>query len=86
MFRFFEKLLNPFPADRAGAPPEGLFAFCWHYVREARFLFVVLGLLTASIGVAEVMLFGFLGNDGFDQNFLNHRSIILAPGTVYGLS
>ena len=62
MFRFFEQLLDPFPRDRKEAPPTKLTAFCWHYVRDAKGLFVLLATLTAVIGVAEVLLFGFLGD------------------------
>ena len=62
MFQFFEQLLDPFPRDRKETPPADLAAFCWHYVRDAKGLFALLGALTAAIGVMEVLLFGFLGD------------------------
>jgi ATP-binding cassette subfamily B multidrug efflux pump len=62
MFRFFESRLQPFPETRLGAPPEGLVAFCWHYVRDARWWLLGLSLLTAAIAVGEVFLFAFLGS------------------------
>ena len=62
MFGFFDRLLEPFPADRAQNPPESLAGFCWHFVRDARGLFAVIVVLTALIGAAEVLLFGFLGD------------------------
>ncbi len=61
MFGFFETRLAPFPETRLGAPPTGLFRFCWHYVRDARAWLLALGLLTAAVAIGEVMLFGFLG-------------------------
>jgi len=61
MFRFFESRLPPFPETRLGAPPTGLVAFCWHYVRDARGWLIGLALVTTAIAVGEVFLFGFLG-------------------------
>jgi ATP-binding cassette subfamily B multidrug efflux pump len=62
MFRYFEARLKPFPETRLGAPPEGLAAFCWHYVRDARWWLLAMSLITAAIAVGEVFLFAFLGN------------------------
>ncbi|MEL6360056.1 MAG: ABC transporter ATP-binding protein [Pseudomonadota bacterium] len=62
MLGFFEKLLDPFPSDRADTPPDGLIAFCRYYTRDATGYLILLALLTAAIGVGEVMLFGFLGS------------------------
>ena len=62
MFRFFENLLEPFPENRHDAPPSNVAAFCWHYVKDAKSLLLIIFILTAVIGVAEVLLFGFLGN------------------------
>ncbi len=61
MFSWFEKRLAPFPADRLAPPPKGLAAFCWHYVKDARWWLAAVGILTALIGIGEVLLFGFLG-------------------------
>ncbi len=62
MFRFFESRLSPFPETRLGAPPLGLAAFCWHYVRDGRGWLLAMALITAMIAVGEVFLFAFLGN------------------------
>jgi ATP-binding cassette subfamily B multidrug efflux pump len=62
MFRYFESRLPPFPETRLGAPPQRLAAFCWHYVRDARWWLLGLSLLTAAIAVGEVFLFAFLGS------------------------
>ncbi len=62
MLRFFENRLSPFPETRLGAPPKGLAAFCWHYVRDGRWRLLAMALLTAAIAVGEVFLFAFLGS------------------------
>ncbi len=61
LFTWFENRLPPFPGTRAGAPPEKLFDFCWHYSKDAMPWLIALSLLSAVIAVGEVMLFGFLG-------------------------
>ena len=62
MFRFFEKLLKPFPLQPPTQPPASLAAFCWHYTRGVWPWVTLLALLVAVIAVVEIMLFGFLGN------------------------
>lgn len=62
MFSFFERRLDPFPESRLGAPPKGLFRFCWHFVQDARLWLISLTGLTVSIAVGEVFLFAFLGD------------------------
>ncbi|MDZ7627546.1 MAG: ABC transporter ATP-binding protein [Parvularculaceae bacterium] len=62
MFRFFESRVEAFPESRLGAPPQGLVAFCWHYVRDARGWLLALSFITAAIAVGEVFLFAFLGS------------------------
>ncbi|MBB4063383.1 ABC transporter ATP-binding protein [Gellertiella hungarica] len=61
MFAWFENRLNPFPAEAPTAPPRGLVAFCWHYSRPAAPWLLLLGTLTALIGIGEVLMFKFLG-------------------------
>ena len=36
MFRWFEKKLDPFPAEEPVEPPKTLIAFCVHYTRGAK--------------------------------------------------
>ncbi|MCD2184327.1 ABC transporter ATP-binding protein [Rhizobium sp. GN54] len=62
MFGWFESRLNPYPAEEPTLPPQGLFAFCWHYTRPAAPWLFIMAILTALIAVGEVMLFQFLGN------------------------
>jgi len=61
MFSWFERRLNPFPAEEPTQAPTSFFAFCWHYTKGATPFLAVTALLMAAIAVAEVWLFGFLG-------------------------
>ena len=61
MFGFFERRLDPFPETRTDMPPARLWAFIWHYVRDARHWLILMAVLSALLGAAEVLLFGFLG-------------------------
>ena len=61
MFRWFEKLLNPFP-DAAIAPPSsGFWSFAWSCTEGLRPYMLAMTLLTALIGAFEALLFGILG-------------------------
>ena len=62
MFGWFERRLNPYPAEAPTLPPQGLFAFLWHYTRPAAPWLALLGFCSMVLGVAEVVLFQFLGN------------------------
>ena len=62
MFRWFENLLNPFPPEEPVEPPRTLVAFCLHYTNGSWPIIIVSALMTAAIALAEVWLFGFLGN------------------------
>lgn len=61
MFRFFERRIDPFPEAALTAPPEGLWAFLWHYIRPAAPWLLLMSFFTALIAAGEVALFGFLG-------------------------
>jgi len=61
MFGFFERRLDPFPETRAGMPPAQLWPFISHYVKDARPWLIAMAILSALLGAAEVLLFGFLG-------------------------
>ena len=61
MFRFFEKLVNPFPPEAPEVAPSTLAAFCIHYTRGVIPHLLVMAALTACIAVMEVSLFRFLG-------------------------
>ena len=61
MFRWFEKRLDPFPAEEPVEPPKTLIAFCVHYTRGAWPYIIVDAVLVTAIAIAEVWMFGFLG-------------------------
>jgi ATP-binding cassette subfamily B multidrug efflux pump len=61
LFRYFEKLVSPYP-DTAPPPlPQGFFAFLWACARGVRRYIAAMTLFTALIGVFEALLFSFLG-------------------------
>lgn len=52
MFTWFERILQPTAPPPPGAPPAGLAAFYWHFVRQSRALVAALfavGMLTALV-------------------------------------
>lgn len=61
MYSFFERLVAAFPPEEPAQPPRGLFAFCRHYTRGAEWPLVIMSILTATVAVLEVLLFGFMG-------------------------
>ncbi len=62
MFRFFEKLTQPFPEGAPAQPPKGLWAFCRHYTRGMEAPLVVMSISTALLAMLEVSLFGYMGS------------------------
>ena len=62
MFRFFEKLVEPFPPEVPEQPPATLLAFCWHYTRGVWPWILLMSFLVALAAIVEVLLFAFLGN------------------------
>ncbi|MBW9062119.1 ABC transporter ATP-binding protein [Rhizobium herbae] len=62
MFGWFESRLNPYPVEEPRVPPQGLFAFCWHYTRPAAPWLLTMAVCTMLIAIGEVALFQFLGN------------------------
>ncbi|MCR6500251.1 ABC transporter ATP-binding protein/permease [Shinella sp. CPCC 101442] len=62
MLGWFERRLNPYPPEAPSLPPKGLFAFLWHYTKPAAPWLFVLGFCSMALGIAEVLLFQFLGN------------------------
>lgn len=94
MFAFFESLLPAFPETRHGPPPKGLVAFCWHFVKDAKWFLAAIAALSSTIAVGEVMLFRFLGDlvdwmgAGDPSTFLDNRTaalMIMAFVLVIGL-
>jgi ATP-binding cassette subfamily B multidrug efflux pump len=61
MFAWFESRVNPYPSEEPKRPPATLFAFIMHYSRPVLGWLLLMSVITAAIGISEVMLFNFLG-------------------------
>ncbi len=61
LFRFFEKLLHPYPIAEPPLPPHGFFAFLWACTNGVRGKIATMALLTAIISSFEALLFAMLG-------------------------
>ncbi|PZQ67558.1 MAG: multidrug ABC transporter ATP-binding protein [Variovorax paradoxus] len=61
MFRFFEKLLSPYPPAEPALPPKGFFAFLWACTDGVRGKIAWLAALTAVMSAFEALLFAMLG-------------------------
>ncbi|WP_299195466.1 ABC transporter ATP-binding protein [uncultured Amphritea sp.] len=61
MFRFFERLTNPYPESEPTPPPAGLYAFCRYYMRGMEWPLLLMTVCSALLAMLEVSLFGFLG-------------------------
>ncbi len=62
MFRYFEKLVSPYPDAPAPTLPKRFFPFLWACARGARRFIVGMTVCTAVIGVFEALLFSMLGH------------------------
>lgn len=61
LFRFFEKLLPPYPPSEPVLPPKGFFAFLWACTQGLRGAVFWMALLTATMSAFEALLFAILG-------------------------
>jgi ATP-binding cassette subfamily B multidrug efflux pump len=61
MFGFFERLVDPFPAQKPRRPPRGIYEFCRYYTRGMEPWLLLVAGLTAITASAEAMLFAILG-------------------------
>jgi ATP-binding cassette subfamily B multidrug efflux pump len=61
MFKFFESLTDPLPAQEPAQPPKGVYAFCRYYTQGFGALLITMSVLTAILAMLEVSLFGFMG-------------------------
>jgi len=61
LFRFFEKLLSPYPPAEPALPPKGFFAFLWACTDGVRGKIGWLAALTATMSAFEALLFAMLG-------------------------
>ncbi|QPC85305.1 ATP-binding cassette domain-containing protein [Mesorhizobium sp. NBSH29] len=62
MFRWFEKRLDPFPAEEPVEPPKTLVAFCLHYSKGSWPYIAIAALFNSAIALVEVGMFGFVGS------------------------
>ncbi|MEJ5999769.1 ABC transporter ATP-binding protein [Paucibacter soli] len=62
MFRWFERLVHPFPEAAPAQPPAGFFRFVWAGTQGMRAVILGVTLLTAGIGAFEALLFAMLGS------------------------
>ncbi len=61
MLSFFEKIIKPFPNEEPVQPPKGVYAFCRHYSHGMEIPLILMSVLTATVAILEVSLFGFMG-------------------------
>ncbi|USE02752.1 ABC transporter ATP-binding protein [Vibrio sp. SCSIO 43133] len=61
MFKRFENFTEAFPKQEPDQPPEGIFAFCRHYTRGFEKPLLLMALLSTTVAIIEVALFGFMG-------------------------
>ena len=62
MFRFFEKLVDPYVAyPENDTPPNTLRAFLWDYSKPFQGVFIVTGVMSIAIAVVEVLLISYMG-------------------------
>ncbi|AGT10265.1 ABC transporter ATP-binding protein [Paracoccus aminophilus] len=62
MFSWFESRLNPYPNEAPQMAPRGMWRFILHYAKGALPWMAVMSTCSALIAVAEVVLFGYLGD------------------------
>ena len=60
MFSFFETRIQP-TARPGSAPPAGLLAFYWHYVRQARGLFAAMFVSGLAVALIDTVIPVFIG-------------------------
>ncbi|MBY7995968.1 ABC transporter ATP-binding protein/permease [Vibrio fluvialis] len=61
MYKKFESFTQAFPQDEPQRPPNTLWAFCRHYTKGYEKPLMVMALLSTTIAIIEVSLFGFMG-------------------------
>jgi ATP-binding cassette, subfamily B, multidrug efflux pump len=61
MFAFFERQLKPTQAPQRHEPPASLIGFYWHYVRQARHLFLALFAAGFVVALLDTLIPVFIG-------------------------
>jgi ATP-binding cassette, subfamily B, multidrug efflux pump len=62
VFRYFERLVHPYPDAPPAAPPRGFAAFMWACSEGLRPYLLATAVLTALIGAFEALLFSMMGS------------------------
>jgi ATP-binding cassette subfamily B multidrug efflux pump len=61
VYRFFERLVDPYPAPDGRTPPTKLFAFLYYYSRPVLPWMAVMAVLTGALSLLEILFFSFTG-------------------------
>ncbi|WJG09840.1 ABC transporter ATP-binding protein [Aliiglaciecola sp. LCG003] len=61
MFKFFERLVAPFPVEHPTQPPKSIVAFCRYYTKGMWPAIFTVSVLAALVAALEVSLFGYVG-------------------------
>ncbi len=61
IWRWFERLVPPFPKDFKGEPPAGLLKFIFFYTRGLWKFLIIAGILTALMAAGEALFFSCMG-------------------------
>jgi ATP-binding cassette, subfamily B, multidrug efflux pump len=61
MFKWFQKLANPFPEQLISTPPENFWAFAWGCTQGLRPYLLGMTIFTAFIAAFEALLFAMMG-------------------------
>ncbi|GGA54069.1 multidrug ABC transporter ATP-binding protein [Pelagibacterium lentulum] len=87
MFAWFERRLNAYPPNVPAQPPKGLLAFCLHYMDGVKLPLAAMAVLTTLIAIAEIALFGFLGNVIDWLSAADRETFLQEEGTMlFGMS
>ncbi|MEE9314891.1 MAG: ABC transporter ATP-binding protein [Rhizobiaceae bacterium] len=62
MLTWFENLIEPFPVQEPEQPPQGFFAFCWHYSKGIWPYLALISCMSVIFATMEIVVFSFLGN------------------------
>ena len=60
MFSFFETRISP-TASPPGAPPPGLLAFYWHFIRQTRGLYLAMFVTGLGVALIDTLIPVFIG-------------------------
>ena len=61
IWRWFERLVPPFPAQDRGVPPKGLVRFILFYTQGLWKFLIIIALLTAFMAIGEALFFSCMG-------------------------